>query len=59
MAVCANEFIIGEMDLDDHKNFMYSSNIIDIAVAHKFYDPKSGPFNFRKAYSQPEFHVHQ
>jgi dipeptidase len=59
IAVCANEFVIGEIDLTDTYNFMASPNVISVAVKHKFYDPAAGkPFNFRKAYSQPEFHVH-
>ena len=35
----ANEFIIGEMDFEDSDNFMFSDNIKDIAVKHKFWDP--------------------
>ena len=39
------------------KNYMYSDNIIDVAVKHGLWDPsgKDGVFDFTKAYSDGEY----
>lgn len=52
IAVVANMFIIGEVDLADTKNFLGSANMMDVARRTGLWDPvKDGAFNFRKAYS--------
>lgn len=52
ITVCANQFVIGYMDLEDTDNFLASKNVVDVAVRQGFYDPSSGlPFHFTKAYA--------
>ena len=47
-----NVFIVGEIDLEDKKNFIASSDIIEYAIKRGWYDPDSGkPFRFDEAYS--------
>ena len=47
----ANMARIGEFPRDDRKNCLYSDNIVDVAVAHGWFDPQAGaPFNFRDVY---------
>lgn len=48
-----NQYIIGKVDLHDENNFMVSPGLVDFAVKRGWYDPKTGPFMFDKAYSQP------
>jgi dipeptidase len=51
--VCAhaNKSRIGEFPLNDKKNCLYSSNVVDFAIKKGYYDPASGkPFNFNEAY---------
>jgi len=59
IAVVANEFIIGELDLKNKDYFMASKNVYEVAKKNKFWNPEEGPFNFRKAYSEPAFHTHR
>lgn len=55
LAVVDNHSIIGEVDFDDAENFMYSSNLVDVAVEFGWYDPASGePFDVSNAYD-PRF----
>ena len=55
VSVCPNESRIGEIDLNDDKNFMASENVITCAIDMKLYDPDSGePFNWKRAYSPTE-----
>lgn len=47
----ANKARIGEFPLNDKKNCLYSSRVIDFAVEKGYYDPASGkPFSFCEAY---------
>lgn len=48
----ANCYRIGVIDFADaqHKNFMWSANVVAYAQANGWYDPASGPFNFARAY---------
>jgi dipeptidase len=50
----ANMSRIGEFPLNDPENCLYSKNVISFAVEKGYYDPKSGPFNFSKAYNPPD-----
>ncbi len=55
VSFCPNESRIGEIDLKDGKNFLFSPNLISFAIEQKFYDPESGvAFNWKKAYSPTE-----
>ncbi len=48
----ANCYRIGVIDLNDkqHKNFMWSSNVVAYAQSKGWYNPAAGPFNFAQAY---------
>jgi len=47
----ANTHRIEQLNLDDPRNFMGSRNLIEFAVEHDLYDPKSGePFSAMKTY---------
>lgn len=47
----ANHARIGEIDLKDKKNVLYSKDVVDFAIRKGYYDPKSGkPFSFCEAY---------
>ena len=53
VSVFPNGLMIGEIDFDDHENFMYSSNVKKVAEEMGWWDPDSDkPFNFMEAYSQ-------
>ena len=55
VAVCTNESVIGEMDLDNPDFFMASAHAESFAVEAGLYDPKGGkPFSWKKAYSPTE-----
>jgi dipeptidase len=59
VAVVANCYSIGEIDLSDTLNFLVSPDIIDYAVKRGWYNSdKDGKFNFAKAYSNPESLTH-
>lgn len=45
IAVVANTFVIRLIDFEDHENFMYSSNIKDVALQNKWWKQKT-PFDF-------------
>lgn len=52
----ANQFVIGEIDLSDTKNFLASSNIYDVAMRNGLWHPSSGiSFNFLKVYGVNRF----
>jgi dipeptidase len=52
VSVCPNESRIGEIDLENPKDFLASSNVVSLAVEMGFYDPQGGrPFNWKRAYS--------
>ncbi len=47
----ANKSRIGEFPKNDPNNFLYSKNVISVAVEKGYFDPNSGkPFNFHEAY---------
>eukprot|EP00604_Paraphysomonas_vestita_P004446 CAMPEP_0174825360 /NCGR_PEP_ID=MMETSP1107-20130205/42681_1 /TAXON_ID=36770 /ORGANISM="Paraphysomonas vestita, Strain GFlagA" /LENGTH=583 /DNA_ID=CAMNT_0016056893 /DNA_START=501 /DNA_END=2252 /DNA_ORIENTATION=- len=51
IAVIANQYIIGEIDLSNPDYFMASSNIYDVAIRSGLWSPDSGiPFNFLHIY---------
>lgn len=52
VSFCPNESRIGEIDLEDTKNFLASSNAVSFAEEKGLWDPESGtPFNWKKTYS--------
>ncbi len=54
VAVIANYYTIGRIDLADKKNFMGSPDIVTYAVKRNWYDPqKDGEFDFAMVYSDP------
>ena len=54
VAVIANRYTIGRIDLGDADNFQGSPDIVAYAVARGWYDPnKDGAFDFARAYSDP------
>ena len=54
VAVIANCYTIGPVDLNDRDNFQGSPDIIEYAVHRGWYDPeKDGSFDFARAYSDP------
>ena len=55
VAVCPNESRIGEVDLKNAEYFLASPNVVSLAAAMGFYDPKGGqPFNWKRAYNPTE-----
>ncbi|MEA3285034.1 MAG: C69 family dipeptidase [Synergistota bacterium] len=50
VVVCANRSRIGVIDFEDKDNFMYSSNVTDLAKEMGWWKPGS-PFNFSEAYN--------
>ena len=55
VAVIANCYTIGAVDLNDRDNFLGSPDIIDYAVQRGWYNPeKDGAFDFARAYSNPD-----
>ena len=51
ISVIANQFVIGEIDLDDKKNFMYSKNMLEVAIRNNLWSPQSStPFHFSSVY---------
>jgi dipeptidase len=54
VAVIANYYTIGAVDLNDRNNFQGSPDIIDYALHRGWYNPeKDGSFDFARAYSDP------
>ncbi|MCP5107707.1 MAG: hypothetical protein GY950_30240, partial [bacterium] len=54
VAVVANCYTIGAVNLKDKKNFLGSGDIVDYAVARGWYAPdRDGEFNFARVYSAP------
>jgi dipeptidase len=52
VSVCPNESRIGEIDINDEDNFMFSENVVSFAIDMGLYDPDSGePFSWKHAYS--------
>ncbi|MCX6555234.1 MAG: C69 family dipeptidase [Candidatus Aminicenantes bacterium] len=55
LAVIANCYTIGLVDLSDKKNFLGSPDLIEYAIQRGWYDPKKdGDFDFARAYSDPD-----
>ncbi len=55
VAVIANRYTIGEIDLSDPAVCIGSDDVIQFAVKQGWYDPETdGAFNFRDVYSEPE-----
>ena len=48
ITVVANQFVIAEFDLTDSKNFLGSSNIVDVATRARLWSPEQGPMNFAR-----------
>ncbi len=54
VAVLANRYTIGRIDLGDRANFLGSPDVMTYAEKHGWYDPKrDGAFDFKKVYSAP------
>jgi len=54
VAVIANCYTIGPVDLNDHNNILASPDIIEYANQRGWYDPeKDSAFDFARAYSDP------
>lgn len=54
VAVIANYYTIGSVDLNDHKNIMASPELVEYAIQRGWYNPeKDGAFDFARAYSDP------
>jgi len=54
VAVIANRYTIGAVDLNDRENFQGAPDIIEYAVRRGWFDPqKDGGFNFAEVYSNP------
>jgi len=54
VAVIANRYTIGSVDLADRENFQGSPDIIEYAVRRGWFNPqKDGEFNFARIYSDP------
>jgi dipeptidase len=54
VAVIANCYTIGSVDLNDKKNILGSPDIIDYAIHRGWYNPeRDGTFDFARAYSDP------
>ncbi len=52
VAVLANIYTIGVIDLGDPSRFLADPDLIPYAIRHGWYDPdRDGPFNFSRAYS--------
>jgi dipeptidase len=55
VAVIANYYTLGPVDLNDRNNFLGSPDIIDYAIHRGWYNPeKEDAFDFARAYSDPE-----
>lgn len=55
VAVIANRYTIGEIDLSDPAVCIGSEDVVTFAVENGWYNPDTdGPFNFREVYSKPE-----
>jgi len=52
VAFVPNYIAIREMDLDDTENFLACPNLVQHAIDEGWYDPNSGPFDFRKVYNK-------
>ena len=55
VAAVANQFVIREVIKDD-PNFMYSSNLWDVAESLNYWHPSQGHLNFLKAYGITRYH---
>ena len=53
VALIANTYTIGKIDMSDSRNFMGSPDIIDYAIKRGWYDPQQGAFSFEAAYASP------
>ncbi len=55
VAVIANCYTVGAIDLNDRDHYLGSPDIIDYAEQRGWYDPKKdGGFDFARAYSDPD-----
>ncbi|KAF0719433.1 Aste57867_1029 [Aphanomyces stellatus] len=54
VAAIANQFVIHAVNLTDSDNFMGSTNMVDVAIRAKLYDPAvNGTFDFTRVYAHP------
>ncbi len=54
VAVMANRYTIGHVDLNDHERFQGSPDLVEYAARRGWYDPRrDGEFDFARAYSDP------
>jgi dipeptidase len=55
VSICPNESRIGDIDMNDEDNFMFSENVMSLAIDMGLYDPDGGkPFSWKHAYSPSE-----
>lgn len=52
--VVANELRIEQVNLQDTKNYLGSKDLLTFAEQNGLYNPKEGPFVFRKAFGLPD-----
>ncbi len=59
VAMVANTYTVGEVDMSDTDNVLASDDIVEYAKARGWYDPqKDGAFDFARAYANPASAVH-
>ncbi|UCE46297.1 MAG: membrane dipeptidase, partial [Phycisphaerales bacterium] len=59
IAMVANTYTVREVDVSDGTNVLASDDIIDYAIARRWYDPQEdGPFDFAAVYANPGSAVH-
>lgn len=56
MSVVSNSFMIGEIDFNDHDNFLYSANIKEVAIRNNFWRSEFGPFHFSRVFGEQVFY---
>lgn len=56
ISAVANQFVIREIKFDRPDEFLYSSNIIEVAKRNNWYKDSDGAFNFLKVYVPERYH---
>ncbi len=51
VALIANTYTIGSVNLEDPRSFRGSPDLISYAIHRGWYDPATGPFSFERAYA--------
>ncbi len=58
IAFLANSYTIHGIDFRDRENFSGSPGLVAYAQSRGWYDPGKGPFDFEKAFADPQARVH-